>query len=109
MDTGMKKVRNTPCRFDFCKFFTLWRQQFPKPEGDKENSARESDIAKIIKSGGSDPTFSAFSRPKSSWGRSRPTRCSRAQGLAHTGWDKQSVMQAAINLENKKEQEAWHF
>jgi hypothetical protein len=27
---------------------------------------------KTTKTGGSDPTFSAFSRPKSAWGRSRP-------------------------------------
>src|SRR5216683_3158914 len=42
-----------------------------KPEK-YETGERESHRGKNVKSGGSDPTFSAFSRPKSSWGRSRP-------------------------------------
>jgi hypothetical protein len=37
-----------------------------------ENSTSKSAGEKRSKTGGSDPTFSAFSRPKSSWGRSRP-------------------------------------
>jgi hypothetical protein len=37
-----------------------------------KRAERESCRGKNSKSGGSDPTFSAFSRPKSSWGRSRP-------------------------------------
>ena len=42
-----------------------------KPEK-YETGESESHRGKNVKSGGSDPTFSAFSRPKSSWGRSRP-------------------------------------
>jgi hypothetical protein len=36
------------------------------------NTGRKRRRGKNTKSGGSDPTFSAFSRPKSLWGRSRP-------------------------------------
>ena len=36
------------------------------------NAGRKRRRGKNTKSGGSDPTFSAFSRPKSLWGRSRP-------------------------------------
>ena len=42
--------------------------------GNKRHEEEKSDTEKITKLGGSDPSFSAFSRPKSSWGRSRPHR-----------------------------------
>ena len=45
---------------------SLWKAE--KYKIGRSESHRE----KNVKSGGSDPTFSAFSRPKSSWGRSRP-------------------------------------
>src|SRR5271168_1640502 len=37
-----------------------------------QKATTESSGVQTTKTGGSDPTFSAFSRPKSSWGRSRP-------------------------------------
>jgi hypothetical protein len=36
-----------------------------------ERNSKSSGI-ETTETGGSDPTFSAFSRPKSAWGRSRP-------------------------------------
>ena len=53
------------------KIRSLW-----KPEK-YETGESESHRGKNVKSGGSDPTFSAFSRPKSSWGRSRPRHAGR--------------------------------
>src|SRR6266849_3006809 len=47
-----------------------------------ETGESESHRGKNVKSGGSDPTFSAFSRPKSSWGRSRPSRFLRDRVLS---------------------------
>ncbi len=68
----MKMVRTTCFSFAFAKFFTLWREQFRGSVGDSEPMQAKVTVEKNTKSGGSDPTFSAFSRPKSSWGRSRP-------------------------------------
>jgi hypothetical protein len=69
--TQVKNVRISACTFGaatsspqahlWSSLSNIWR-----------NRASESHCAKQAKSGGSDPTFSAFSRPKSSWGRSRP-------------------------------------
>ncbi len=68
----MQKVRTTHSTFVFTCFFTLWREQFLSGESDAEGNASKSHRGKNTKSGGSVPTFSAFSRPKSSLGRSRP-------------------------------------
>jgi hypothetical protein len=68
----MKNVRTTHFSFVFSKFFTLWREQFLCGVGDREPVQAKVTVEKTPKTGGSDPTFSAFSRPKSSWGRSRP-------------------------------------
>jgi len=67
----VKKVRTTHSTFVFTCFFTLWREQFLLGESDAERNASKSHRGKNTKTGGSDPTFSAFSRPKSAWGRSR--------------------------------------
>jgi hypothetical protein len=57
----------------FLKFTLLHPQRIRSPWKPDEYEAEESEShrGKKFKSGGSDPTFSAFSRPKSSWGRSR--------------------------------------
>jgi hypothetical protein len=58
--------------------FSNWQLLHPQGtgspwEGEKYKlGGSKSHRGKNVKSGGSDPTFSAFSRPKSSWGRSRP-------------------------------------
>jgi hypothetical protein len=69
----VKKVKTAHFSFPFSSFFTLWREQFVSGVRDGKRSESESHRGKNSKSGGSDPTFSAFSRPKSSWGRSRPS------------------------------------
>src|SRR6266849_3367800 len=58
----------------FLKWTLLHPQQIRSPWKPEqyETGESESHRGKNVKSGGSDPTFSAFSRPKSSWGRSRP-------------------------------------
>jgi hypothetical protein len=67
----VKKVNLTLCNSSCTKVFTLWPrmhlQDKAMPEAKLKSSGR-----KTTKTGGSDPTFSAFRRPKSSWGRSRP-------------------------------------
>src|SRR5215472_14736400 len=68
----LKKVETTPFSFFFCTFFSLWCKQFLFGVGDAEHGEGKRRRGKNTKSGGSDPTFSAFSRPKSLWGRSRP-------------------------------------
>ncbi len=50
--------------------------------GNKRHENGKSDTEKNTRLGGSDPTFSAFSRPKSSWGRSRPSRRKRDRVLS---------------------------
>jgi hypothetical protein len=69
----VKNVNLTLCNRSCTKVFTLWPrmhlQDQAMPAAKLKSSGR-----KTTKTGGSDPTFSAFSRPKSSWGRSRPHR-----------------------------------
>ena len=67
----MKKVNLTPCKSACTKVFTLWPRIFFEHKALRKAEPK-SGGGKITKTGGSDPTFSAFSRPKSSWGRSRP-------------------------------------
>ena len=67
----MKKVNLTPCKSSCTKVFTLWPRMFLEHKALREAKPR-SGSGKTAKTGGSDPTFSAFSRPKSAWGRSRP-------------------------------------
>jgi hypothetical protein len=55
----------------FTQVFTLWPRIF-LTHGAMRETKPKSSIGKTTKTGGSDPTFSAFSRPKSAWGRSRP-------------------------------------
>jgi len=67
----VKKVNLTPCKSSCTKVFTLWPRMFLEHKALREAKPR-SGSGKTAKTGGSDPTFSAFSRPKSAWGRSRP-------------------------------------
>ena len=68
----VKKVRITLCTFGTANFFTPKSPEvFGKPEKYEMRRA-ESHRGKKAKSGGSDPTFLRRSRPKVSWGRSRP-------------------------------------
>src|SRR5712664_242272 len=67
----VKNVRNSFCTLVCTSFFTLVRSIWLR-EKQVEISDSESAGKKITKTGGSDPTFSASSRPKSFRGRSRP-------------------------------------
>ncbi len=67
----VKNVTNSFCIHDFSRFFTLVRSNCQK-EKSIDNSTSKSTGGKTSRMGGSDPTFSASSRPKSFWGRSRP-------------------------------------
>ena len=66
--------RNDALHFFPCHFLHLVAERSPCPTEERKRCEEERRYGQNIKSGGSDPTFSAFSRPKSSWGRSRPTR-----------------------------------
>src|SRR5260370_6169712 len=67
----VKDVRNSICILDCSSSFTLVRHIYLKVKP-IANSTSKSTGEKNTKTGGSDPTFSAFSRPKSFRGRSRP-------------------------------------
>jgi len=67
----VKNVRNSFCILVCARTFTLARSIW-REDKQIENSTSKSIGGKTLKTGGSDPTFSAFSRPKSSLGRSRP-------------------------------------
>jgi len=57
----------------FTKVLTLWSRTFLKEKAMHEPKQQKQSNSNY-KNGreGGDPTFSAFSRPKSSWGRARP-------------------------------------
>src|SRR5882762_2256382 len=59
----------------------LITKAIPFTRGRYRSNANKSYRGQTTKTGGSDPTFSAFSRPKSSWGRSRPSRRKRDRVL----------------------------
>ena len=68
----MKKVRSSFFISVICHFFTFGARQAKQHRDHMFRERSKSSIRKITEMGGSDPTFSASSRPKSSWGRSRP-------------------------------------
>jgi hypothetical protein len=68
----VKKVNLTPCNLFCTQVFTVWQRISWKEMEMTEANFKSSD-GKTTKTGGSDPTFWASNRPKSSWGRSRPT------------------------------------
>jgi hypothetical protein len=68
---SVKNVRNSICILVCTTILTLTRRNC-REEKQIENLISKSTGRKTLKTGESDPTFSAFSRPKSSWGRSRP-------------------------------------
>jgi hypothetical protein len=55
----------------FTPVFTVWPRMLLKHNAMCQTKTKSSS-GKSTKTGGSAPTFSAFSRPKSAWGRSRP-------------------------------------
>ena len=78
----VKKVEMTLCTFTLATFFTLWRSEVLVRQRNGKHREEKRCCGQNTKSGGSDPTFSAFSRPKSSWGRSRPPRAARGSVLS---------------------------
>jgi hypothetical protein len=77
--------------------------------GDTKGREKKSHCGKNAKSGGSDPTFWAFSRPKKFLGSLPPDTLVACSRFAAQGRDKQFVMQAALHLEKEKEERAWHY
>ena len=71
-DRLVKNVRNTRCTALFSAFFTLLIGQTEESKCRCEVATAESTGKLTTEAGRSDPTFSAFIRPKSFWGRSRP-------------------------------------
>jgi hypothetical protein len=67
----VKKVNMTLFTSFFTQVFTPWPRMPVEGKAMPETKPKSSS-GKTTKTGGSDPTFSAFSRPKSAWGRSRP-------------------------------------
>jgi len=79
----VKKVILTPCKLACTEVFTLWQRIFRLerqiPEGKTKSSG-----GKTTKTGGSDPTFRAFSRPKSVSGSLPPSGTSSGAGRFST-------------------------
>jgi hypothetical protein len=73
----VKKVVLTPCKLVCTKVFTLWRRIFRQDAQIPEPKTKSSG-GKTTKTGGSDPTFRAFSRPKSFLGSLPP--CGTSSG-----------------------------
>jgi len=69
----VKHARFTFCTFVFTTFCTSDGRHALQNQELKPTPQEKSSRGKITKSGGSDPTFRAFSRPKRIWGRSRPS------------------------------------
>ena len=60
--------------------------------------------------GGSDPTLCGFQPPKTSWGRSRPSRAVADRVLsACRDRSKQLVMLAVLHREREKEENSCHY
>jgi hypothetical protein len=60
--------------------------------------------------GGSDPTLCGFQPPKTSWGRSRPSRLLRDRVLsACRDRSKHFVMQVVLHREREREENRWHY
>jgi hypothetical protein len=67
----VKDVRISLFSLVFTQVFTLWPRT-PLKENTMPESKPRKQRPENNQNGREDPTFSAFSRPKSSWGRSRP-------------------------------------
>jgi hypothetical protein len=80
-DFLVKNVRISPFTSFFTEVFTLSPPKILRQRNIQSRNFK-SDGRKTTKTGGSDPTFSAFSRPKSSWGCSRPPRAARGHVLS---------------------------
>ncbi len=60
----MKNVRTTFFSCIFCKFFSLWPEQFLLSVGDREAMQTKVSVGKTLKRAGATPLLTAFSRPK---------------------------------------------
>ncbi len=60
-----------PCKLVFSTFFSPLSGEVFGRERDGDTARGKSAMEKNTETGGSDPTFSAFSRPSGMWGRSR--------------------------------------
>ena len=69
----MKNAEITFRTSDFTNFCTSFTGDALRNQELERTPRNKTSRGKITESGGSDPTFRAFSRPKSFWGRSRPS------------------------------------
>ena len=60
----MKNGRTTCFSCVFCKFFSLWPEQFLLSIGDREAMQTKVTAGKTLKRAGATPLWTAFSRPK---------------------------------------------
>jgi hypothetical protein len=67
----VKNALLTHCKPACTEVFTSW-PRILRQKSEIPKARPKSSVGKTTKTGGSDPTFRAFSRPKSLWGRSRP-------------------------------------
>ena len=77
----VKTVKNTSCSSFFSHLFTISSEYFLGTAGDAKRAESKSSSEQNTKSGGSDPTFSAFSRPKSFVGSLPPDTLARDRVL----------------------------
>jgi len=77
----VKQVVPTLCRPVCTPDFTLWLRIFVEQE-EMKYPGRKSTVRRSTKTGGSDPAFSAFSRPKSVLGSLPPCGACRIPAVA---------------------------
>jgi hypothetical protein len=91
----------TLCNFVFTTFFTLWRSEVLVRQTNGKHFEEKRRCGQNTKSGGSDPTFSAFSRPSEPWGRSRPL----AQWLLHVAGARADAQKPRHNNQSERDGE----
>jgi hypothetical protein len=70
-------AKMTLCNFFFTTFFTLWRSEVALQQRSRNTAERKDAVDKTLNRAGATPLCAAFSRPKSSWGRSRARHAGR--------------------------------
>jgi hypothetical protein len=73
-ESRVQRVKLALCKLAIDAFFTAERLEALRTSGNRKTGASKSDGGKKAKTGGSDPTFSAFAAQKVSRGHSRPAR-----------------------------------
>ena len=84
----MKKVKTTSCTFSFSTFRTLWQRHLPEKRRDARKPQEKTRRGKNTKSGGSDPIFLGFCRPKKRFGSLPPCGTGNCAGCFFRGAEK---------------------